>query len=271
MRLDVQKNRMNKYFYIALTSIRSKLAYLGEIGSKTIFLFVVLYIFLCLWRVTFAETNQTTLGGLSLKQMLWYLVVTESIIMSLPPIATLVDQDVRTGTLAMQLVRPMSYPLNMLASTSGERVLSFVINFIVGSIIALMFVGPLDLQFQGFVMFLLLLPLSFALDFTIYFLIGLAAFWLEDTTGLTLIYSRMTMILGGMLIPLELFPEGWQQVLRILPFSAIVYGPARIFVTGDLSLFFSILAQQFVAILLFTFVIRIVYNTALKRVFSHGG
>jgi ABC-2 type transport system permease protein len=262
---------MSKYFYIALTSIRSRLAYLGEIGSKTIFLFVVLYIFLCLWKVTYAETNQSSLGGLSLKQMLWYLVVTESIIMSLPTIATLVDQDVRTGALAMQLVRPMSYPLNMLAQTSGERVLSFALNFLVGSIIALIFVGPLDLNLGGIAMFLLLIPLSFALDFTIYFLIGLAAFWLEDTTGLTLIYSRMTMILGGMLIPLELFPDGWQQILRVLPFSAIVYGPARIFVTGDPQVFLSVLIQQIVAILVFAFVIRIVYNLALRRVFSHGG
>ena len=232
---------------------------------------MVLYIFLCLWKVTYAETNQTSLGGLSLKQMLWYLVVTESIIMSLPPIATLVDQDVRTGSLAMQLVRPLSYPLNMLANTTGERVLSFSINFAVGSIIALIFVGPLDFQIQSIAMFLLLLPLSFALDFSIYFLIGLAAFWLEDTTGLTLIYSRMTMILGGMLIPLELFPDGWQQVLRILPFSAIVYAPARTFVTGDVPLFLSLLAQQFAAILVFSFAIRVVYAIALKRVFSHGG
>lgn len=263
--------RMSKYFYIAVTSIRSKLAYLGEIGSKTIFLFVVLYIFLCLWKVTYSETNQAALGGLTLKQMLWYLVVTESIILSLPPIASVVDQDVRTGALSMQLIRPLSYPLNVLANTLGERVLSFAINFAVGSIIACLFVGPIGLNVSQLVMFFLLLPLSFALDFSIYFLIGLAAFWLEDTSGLSLIYSRMTMILGGMLIPIELFPDGWQQVLRVLPFSAIVYGPARIFVTGDQSLFFSLLAQQLVAILAFAVIIRLIYGIALKRVFSHGG
>lgn len=262
---------MSKYFYIAITSIRSKLAYLAELFSKTIFLFVILYIFLCLWKVTYAETNQTVLGGLSLKQMLWYLVVTESIIMSLPPIATLVDQDVRTGSLAMQLIRPLSYPLNMLANTMGERILSFALNFFVGSIVALIFVGPLDFNLQSIVMFLLLLPLSFTLDFCIYFLIGLAAFWLEDTTGLTLIYSRMTMILGGMLIPLELFPDGWQKILRILPFSAIVYGPARIFVSSDAQLFVSLILQQAVAIILFAVLIRFVYSIALRRVFSHGG
>ena len=66
------------------------------------------------------------------------------------------------------------------------------------------------------------------LDFQGMFLIGLGAFWLEDTSGLLLIYSRVTMILGGMLIPLELFPESWQPVLRVLPFSSMVYGPARL-------------------------------------------
>lgn len=262
---------MNKYLFIALTAIRSKLAYLGEIGSKTIFLFVVLYIFLSLWRVTYGETHQSALGGLTLPQMLWYLVVTESIILSLPAIAGTVDQDVRTGSLAMQLIRPISYPLNLLASTSGERALSFFINFAVGSIIALIFVGPIAFSLQSILMFALVIPLAFTIDFLLYFLIGLAAFWLEDTSGLMLIYSRMTMILGGMLIPLELFPDGWQHVLRMLPFSAIVYGPARIFVTGDTSMFFSILIQQIVAIISFSIIIKLVYGTALKRVFSHGG
>ncbi len=261
---------MSKYLYIALASIRTRLAYIGELASKTIFLFVILYIFLCLWKVTYAETHQTLLGGLSLKQMLWYLVITESIIMSLPPIATVVDQDVRTGVIATQLVRPIYYPFSMLAQHLGQRFLTFAINFVVGSIIALVIVGPLDLQ-AGLFMFLLLLPLSFVLDFCVYFLIGLAAFWLEDTGGLTLIYSRLTMILGGMLIPLELFPDAWQQLLRLLPFSAIVYGPARIFVTGDMNLCLFILAQQFCWILVFSLIVRIVYDVALKRVFSHGG
>ena len=79
------------------------------------------------------------------------------------------------------------------------------------------------------------------------------------------------MILGRMLIPLELFPDSWQQILRVLPFSAIVYGPARTFVTGDIPLFVYLLAQQLVAILVFALLNNLVYTFALKRVFSHGG
>jgi hypothetical protein len=66
-----------------------------------------------------------------------------------------------------------------------------------------------------------------------FLIIGLTAFWLEDTVGITLIYSRMTMILGGMLLPLELFPPVFKTALKMLPFGYIVSGPARLFVHPD--------------------------------------
>ena len=44
----------------------------------------------------------------------------------------------------------------------------------------------------GLAMWALSLPFAFVLDFLGMFLIGLGAFWLEDTSGLRLLYSRAT-------------------------------------------------------------------------------
>ncbi len=112
---------LRKYAWIGLTSARSNLAYLGEVATRVIFLGVILYIFLQLWRATYAQTGATQLGGLTLAQMLWYLAMTESIILSGPRVAQEVDQDVRTGALSIQLIRPLSYPLYRLWNTLGER------------------------------------------------------------------------------------------------------------------------------------------------------
>ncbi|MEH1829812.1 MAG: hypothetical protein V7L22_31510 [Nostoc sp.] len=111
---------MNKYTWIGWTAARSNLAYLGEVASRGIFLFVILYIFLQLWRVTYAETDAEELGGLTLAQMLWYLGITESIVLSSPQVALEVDEDVRTGALAVQLIRPLSYSWR-LYSPQSER------------------------------------------------------------------------------------------------------------------------------------------------------
>jgi ABC-2 type transport system permease protein len=262
---------MLKYLWLGLTAARTNLAYLGETATRVIFLVVIIYIFLCLWRVTYAETKADELDGLSLRQMLWYLSMTEAIVLSTPRIAQEVDQDVRTGALTVQLIRPLSYPLYRLWVSLGERAVRFLLNAIVGSMIAWFFVGPISFRPSGLAIFAIALPMAFVLDFLGNFLIGLGAFWLEDTSGLTIIYSRLTMILGGMLIPIGLFPDLLQPILKSLPFASIVGGPARLFVDPDWGLFSELMISQGIFILIFTLGVFLVYRAAARRIHAHGG
>lgn len=262
---------LRKYTWLGLISARSNLAYLGEVMARTLFLAVILYIFLQLWRVTYAETGAARLGGLTLPQMLWYLAMTEAIILSAPRVSIDIDQDVRTGALAVQLIRPLDYPLARLCTTLGERVIRFSLNVVVAAAIALVLVGPIAFTPAGLALFVLALPLAFVLDFLGLFLIGLGAFWLEDTSGLTLIYSRVTMILGGMLIPLELFPAALQPALRSLPFASMVYAPARMFVAPDLAFLADALLRQGITVGVLALAVALVYRAALSRIHSNGG
>lgn len=264
-------NNWQKYMWIALVSVRSNLAYFGDVSSRVLFLGVILYIFMRLWQVTYAQIGSSSLGGLSLAQMLWYLTVTESIMMSVPRVSQLVDEDIRTGSLSVQLLRPVSYPLYRLWVVLGERVVRFSMNMAVGSMITLFLVGPIHMSPLGLAIFLLGLPLAFVLDFLGNFLIGLGAFWLEDTSGLLLLYSRITMIVGGMLIPLDLLPEGIKEIVKNLPFASMVYGPARLLVEPSLVCLGELLLRQSVAIAAMTLAVAFVYSHALKRVFVNGG
>src|SRR5207249_11237896 len=126
-----------------------------------------------LWKGTYGETGAERLGGLTLAQMLWYLAMTESIMLSGPRVAQEVDQDVRTGALAIQLVRPLSYPLYRMWTALGERLVRFLLNAAVGILIVLAFVGPIPMTPGGLALFVLALPLAFVLDFLAAFLIGL--------------------------------------------------------------------------------------------------
>lgn len=260
-----------KYTYVGVTAVRSNLAYFGEVLARVIFLGVLLYIFLQLWRLTYAETGAERLGGLTLAQMLWYLALTESITLSAPPVAPEIDNDVRTGAISVHLLRPLSYPLYRLAATLGERAVRFVINAVVGSIIALVFVGPIRFDAPGLVLFAASVPLAFVLDFTAHLVIGLLAFWLENTSGLVLIYSRMTMILGGVLLPINLFPDAVQRLLIYLPFANVVYGPARMFVAPDAAELGGLLARQAAAIVVYALVAAAIYTAAKRRIHAHGG
>ncbi|HWQ11429.1 MAG TPA: ABC-2 family transporter protein [Roseiflexaceae bacterium] len=262
---------VRKYTWLGLVAARSHLAYAGEVVTRTIFLGVILFIFLQLWRVTFAESGAARLGGLTLAQMLWYLAITEAIVLSAPRVSHEVDQDVRTGALAVQLIRPLAYPLSRLGMTLGERLVRFALNAAVGAAIALAFVGPIPLAPQGLLLFAVALLAAFVLDFLFLLLIGLAAFWIEDTSGLWLIYSRVTMILGGMLLPLELFPAQLQPLLRALPFSGMVYGPGRMFVLPDAGFLAELFARQLAAAALLSLAAAAVYRAGIRRIHSNGG
>ncbi len=262
---------LRKYLLVALLSARSNVVYLSEVVGRLLFLGVILYIFSRLWIAVYSHAGSHQVADLSIVQMIWYLVATEAMMLSGPRVSAAVDLDVRSGTVVNYLQRPLSYPLYCLSHNLGERTVRFFINLLVGSIIAYVLVGPLALSWNSVAFFLLALPLAFAVDFLSGFLIGLGAFWFEDTSGMNLIYSRMTMIFGGMLFPLSIFPDNVRPVLEWLPFSAVVYGPAKLFVSPSVGEFLSILARQSLAVVVFAILVYWIYGRASKRVFVNGG
>ena len=93
----------------------------------------------------------------------------------------------------------------------------------------------------------------------------------QGITGLVLIYSRVTLVLGGVLLPIDLFPESVQGVLAALPFASVVYGPARMFVDPDAATLAGLLGRQAVAIGVYAAVAAGVYAAAVRRIHAHGG
>jgi len=267
----IEMKFIRKYAWIAFTAARSNLAYFGEVTCRLIFLTVILYIFLRLWQETYGCASDGKLGDFTLNQMLWYLTITEAILLSSPKVTQLIDEDVRTGSFATHLVRPMSYPLYRLATCLGERIVRFASNLFAGCLVTSVLVGPSSLHLSGFLFLLLALPLAFVLDFLGTFLVGLGAFWIEDTSDLFLLYSRGTMLIGGVLLPIELYPVSVQPLLKILPFANIAYAPARLFVNPSLTDLLLVLSRQLFGVAVFGSAVYLVYRVAQRRVFVNGG
>jgi ABC-2 type transport system permease protein len=260
-----------KYVWIGYTAARSNLAYGGEAIVRSSFIAVILYIFMRLWHVVYTASGTDRVGGLTLPQILWYLVITEAVFMSSPRIWAEVDQDVRTGRLAVQLLYPLSYVGAHMSRAMGERLVRFTIYLVIGSVIALVLVGPIKVSVSGFAMFLIIVPAAFVLDFLAMFLVGLCAFWLESTAGLALIYTRTVMMFGGMFLPLEIYPDFLQPVLRILPFASMVSAPGRMFVDPSFALFERSLLAQAGGVIVFGVGVIVLQSLALRRLFTNGG
>ncbi|HTK11313.1 MAG TPA: hypothetical protein VL485_29345 [Ktedonobacteraceae bacterium] len=260
-----------KYSAVFRVSIANNLAYSNEVIFRTLLLLVLVFVLSQLWTTTFSTRGTTQLSGFTITQMVWYLVAAESIAMSMPALGQRIDQEVRSGLLAYQLCRPCNYILYNFAQYLGERVIRFALNFIIGILLALVMVGPLQFSWQGWLAWPLVALLAMGIEFVAYFTIGLLAFWLEETQMFSFIFSRLTLVLGGVLAPLDIFPQPFRQIVQLLPFSTILYGPARTLVHFEVIPFLNMLTLQLVTLLVGSIVLLLVYRQAIRHVNINGG
>ena len=261
--------RAASYGAIFTTNVRNQLAYLGEWTLRGVFLAMVLYIFLQLWQATFH--GRVTVAGFTIAQMLWYMALTESIILSRPRLNQEVDRQVRTGDVAYVLVRPYDFAGYHLAAYAGERVLRFLTTLVAGVVVCLLFVGPVPLDGRDVAGALVALAGSMLIDFLVAFAIGLLAFWTEDTVSIALLYDRLLMLLGGTLLPLSAFPAAVAAVVRAMPFAALVYGPAALALGAPDPTFSGLILQQGVTLVVVAALVWLLYRAAMRRVTANGG
>jgi ABC-2 type transport system permease protein len=262
---------LQKYVAVLRVSVANNLAYLMEVFFRALLLVVLVFILGQLWKATFSARGATVLSGFSISDMLWYLVAAETIAMSLPPLTRRIDQEVRSGQLAYLLGRPCNYVFYNFAQYLGERLVRLAINGVVGAVLALIFVGLPHFAWTGILAWPLVTFLALSIDFVAYFSIGLLAFWTEETSSFALIFSRLTLVLGGVLAPLEIFPEPLRSIAQALPFSTILYGPSRTLVHFELDQFIRLLEQQIITLAVGSLILLAVYQFAIRRVNINGG
>ncbi len=260
-----------KYGAVLRVSIANNLAYILEVFFRALMLIIIVFIMSQLWRATFAARGGKALSGFGINDMIWYLSAVETIAMSLPALTRRIDQEVRSGEIAYLLGRPCNYVLYNFAQYLGERLVRITINGIVAAGLALLFAGPPHFTWAGGAAWLLAAFLAISIEFAIYFSVGLLAFWTEETNAFFFIISRLTLVLGGVLAPLEIFPQPLRSIAQALPFSMILYGPARVLLHFETGAFLALLWQQSLTLLIVCLIMAGIYTLASRRISINGG
>lgn len=259
-----------KYTEVGLIALRSAWAYAWNQLLSTLFLVVVLFVFVQLWRVTYAAQG-SSIDGFTLPQMIWYLVATEAIILSLPRVHVVLEQEVKDGDLALRLSKPYSYLGFHYASFLGEALVKLLILLLVGGATAYLMVGPIPFRLEAAPMLLVLYLTTHALNFFYIAAVGLLAFWVEEVQGLYLLFDRVKWILGGMLIPVAVYPDGVRRIVELLPFRHMIGGPAQLFVQFTWAGAWELLLNQVVWLAVFGLVCTGIYRLGVRRVDVNGG
>lgn len=146
-----------------------------------------------------------------------------------------IDYEIRHGDLSAKLLHPINPFHDYLAGHLSDKVFRFVVMLPLVFLAVWLFpsihydVTPITL-----LLFVVTLVLSFILRFVVQYTIGILAFWVSQATTLNDIWFALSMMLGGVVAPLDLFPEQVRAIANYLPFRFMLSFPVEI-VFGRLS------------------------------------
>jgi len=228
--LTAAVRRTRRYLPMATAGLHTLLQYrislLTGISSAAVSTTVQLF----LWRAIYAGAAGGTLGGMTREQMMTYILVSNLLVMLLANrVEDEVAGEIYRGDIAVNLVRPLSYPLlrffACLPVVGTNAVLAGLpLAALLVSVPGLAGPGPADAVF-----FLAAAVLSVLIGFAVNFLVGMTGFLTTNTWGIRYVKGSVAAFFSGQVVPISLMPAGLAAVARALPFQSMVSAPVRLF------------------------------------------
>jgi ABC-2 type transport system permease protein len=209
---------------VASLAARQVLYDRGEALVRASFYVILLLVFSRLWG---AMESGGAPGGVGPREFVWYLALTEWIILGTPMLYLAFEEDVRRGDIAYKIARPVSYVGMRFAEGMGETLARMLLLAVVGVAFAWWFSGGFPADPRGLLLAVPVGLLSAALMLLFHVFIGLLSFWLQEPTPVFWIVQKLMFVFGGLLFPLEIYPDWLRGAARWTPFAPMFHGCGR--------------------------------------------
>lgn len=280
------RTKLEKYFYLPYYTFKQASVYwvnnlLGVISS-VILISIVYY----LWSAVLKSNHSFSYSELN-KTLTYVVIVTIINRIISRNIEMELGEKVINGNIATDLIRPIGFFNYMFFNRFGNTIYNLIFSILPLFITAVFIfkikivTDPLKLS-----VFLLSIILSFLLVYIFEFLVGLTSFWTSQVFGVSLLKSSLINILGGLTVPITFYPEVLQRTLFNLPFQAMYYIPAAIYLDlprksnliqnllfnlGLHHKVFNSLLEQIVWIVVISIVLACSWHLAKRKLVIQGG
>jgi ABC-2 type transport system permease protein len=255
------------------TAFRDAAIYRVDFWIGLLSIFFVMYAIYSIWFILYQQSPGAF--GVDLQQMTTYGVLgvlLSPIMHSSTQTRNYIAAQVRSGSIEIDLMKPLDFMLHMLVRNVGEVCVMLVLRALPGFLFAYLVLGirlPATPE-SGFAFGVSVL-LGYLVYFGINFLIGLLSLVTHDIRSYTWAYSAIVRFASGEAIPLWLFPPLLGAIVGALPFQAIYFVPMSIYVgVYERSLAWTLLGQALwvVGVLLFC---RLIWWRCQRRIVVQGG
>ena len=184
-----------------------------------------------------------------------------------------VQHKVRDGSIVIDLIRPYGFLRSLLAWSIGNSLLWG------GPMAGLILVASLlfvDLQPPASpaagLAYLASLILALGVNFCLWAMVGLAAFWTLELFGFNFIFRFLSEFLSGGLVPLWFLPSWVRQIAELLPFQSLTHLPLSIYI-GKIegAAIWMALLKQAAWIAVLSALAWLIWKAAERKIIVQGG
>jgi ABC-2 type transport system permease protein len=270
----------SKYWSIFIVSLKERMTYRGDFFLGTILRFLPMVTTILLWQAIYTGSGEDSLGSAHVRfgyrEMIAYLLLTNisRMFSSMPNLAGGIAREIREGTMKRYLVQPIDMIGYLLVYRVAHKVTYIIMSFVPYALLFFLCRNFFDGFPDALTMaaFALSLILSFLVGFFFEASVGMVGFWFLEVTSLLYIVMTLNFFISGHMLPLDLLPEPWATILKLLPFQYMAYFPAVVFLgkVQGMTLVKYLLAELFWAVF-FMVLARALYRLGLRRYSSFGG
>lgn len=181
-------------------------------------------------------------------------------------------EDVQKGNVETLFSKPVSYVFYRMWWQVGSGIYSFVAITILATIALSLIIGlPPTMTIGIFIPTLILTFLCGAiLSLSLYSIVGLLAFWIDDINPVFWIVDKTVMILGGSYLPIALFPAFMLKIALWSPFGASQFITHTVYETWQTN-WYQLIGIQLFWIVLLGLVVYLMFERAKQKVSVNGG
>lgn len=271
---------MRKFFRVYTPFIR---AGIQEIATYRLnfFCFILGQIFSCfimyfVWNAVFISSGENAFMGFSMENMVVYIFMSFITgVMSYSEVAYNIGEEIREGSIAMRMIRPVNYQTTFLFKEIGNFTITLTVfvPVVIGlEIYRFISTGAVQFNIALFLLYLVSVVLSYFICFFFNVCFGFLAFVLKNLWGANILKDSIINFMSGAMIPLAFMPTVIRGILQFLPFASLRYTPVMIYmgVYSPAEIVFYLVLQVFWVIAMYA-LSKFVWKMCLKHLSIQGG
>lgn len=218
---------LGRYAAIIVAGFKQELVYKIDYFVSLIFRILSSLIAIFVWTTVFNSSGASSIGGLTLSTMYVYFFIVNAIaiITFNDSMAIRMQDDIQSGNITTALTKPVRYPSQLFFNAIAVNLVA-LLSVSLPFLILIAFLAHLAVTLTTLALFLAEIAVAYLVTSTLCFILGTSAVYLTNVWGILNVTDSIYFLLGGGLVPLNLFPPWASHILLLLPSQLSTYTPA---------------------------------------------